>query len=1408
MGGDRTLFPIVGVGASAGGLEAFTELLKHLPLDTGMAFVLVQHLDPQHESALTQLLSRVTSLPVQDVTNDLKVEPNHVYVIPPNTNLSIAQGVLKLAARPKPPAIHRSVDFFFEALAQDQRERAMGVILSGTARDGTLGLEAIKAEGGITFAQDGSARYDSMPTSAVAAGCVDFVLAPMQIAMELARIAKHPHVAGQAEHATPVPTGRRASLGTTVKETGTEAKRNRSDSPATTLSDYPKILHLLRNHCSVDFSLYKSPTIERRIARRMVLEKHDTLDSYARFLHGNTKELDALYSDLLISVTSFFRNPEAFEVLQRKVFPKLLQQRTDDPVRMWVLGCSAGQEAYSLAMAFMESSEKASRVRKLQIFATDLNDAHLTKARHGLYAKALAQEISPKRLRRFFSEDEGGYRIIKPLREMVVFARQNLISDSPFSRLDLLSCRNLLIYLDPSLQQKALPMFHSALKPEGFLFLGASESVGGFTNLFEPVDKKQKIYSKKAAPTQAFRPPLKKTPGEVLPRQPRPVVQIAPGQEMTTHSFRGEFNVEREADRVTAKQFAPPGVLVNAELQVLQFRGATSAYLQPATGKASFDVLKMARQGLMLPLRSVIDKAKKDNKSVRKENIRLAQNGNTRTVNIEVIPLKNLPERCYLILFEETGAASSARGTIAKAHPPRGAVKATPSASKQESRRVADLQAELAETRDYLQSVEEQQEAANEELQAANEEVQSTNEELQSINEELETSKEELESTNEELTTINEEMTNRNAELNRLNSDLANFQASTKLAIVLVGSDLTIRRFSPQAKKQFGLSASHLGRPFGNVRHNLVFEDARPERSASAVVSPIPSDVETFVAEVIANVQEREHEVRDKEGRWYSLRARPYFTEDNRVDGAVLVLVDIDALKRSEQIVATARDFAEAIVQSSRDPLVILNSDLRVHTANEAFYRTFKVTPEETEGRMLYELSNREWDIPRLRELLEEILPRNSYFNDFEVVHDFAALGHRTMMVNARTLAGVAGEPARTLLGIQDVTEAQSQNEERVTIAKETGRQKDEFLAMLAHELRGPLAPIRNFLEIMKRAGGDAGLAEQARAAIELQVNQITRLIEDLVDASRVSRGKLNLRREQVELGAVVHRAVDASREAIEAAKHKLTTALPRRPIYLYADPVRLAQLLTNLLINACKYTEPGGQIALDVVPNGAEVVISIKDTGIGIPTEMLQNIFEMFVQVDQSIERTRGGLGIGLTLVRQLVEMHGGSVQAYSDGRGHGSEFVVRLPVQTQQTRPRATTAIGREPPLGAGQRILVVDDNEDAANSLATLLRMTGNETRVAHDGLKAVELAGTFRPDIVLLDIGLPKLNGYEACSRIREHAWGKHMVLVALTGWGQDEDRQKSKDAGFDGHLVKPTDLATLTRLLSGLLPSQV
>ena len=1484
-GGPPALFPIVGIGASAGGLEAFSELLTHLPLDTGLGFVLVQHLDPQHYSALAQLLGRVTSLPVLEVTDRQRVAPNHVYVIPPNTDLTLAGGVLTLQPRPDTRAPHRSIDFFLETLARDCGPRAIGVILSGAATDGTLGLEAIKAEGGITFAQNESAKYDSMPRSAVAAGCVDFVLSPAAIAHELARIAAHPAVAAD-------PTSASTPVGHPLPHAGTDV----------TLAGVAPILRLLRAHAGVDFSLYKTSTVQRRILRRMIVTKHRAPGAYATFLRGNGQELDALFQDMLISVTSFFRNAEAFDVLVRSVFPALLAQPAGEPIRAWVLGCSTGQEAYSVAMAFAEASDSSPRLRPLQVFATDVNEVLLETARRGLYPRSIAQDLTPERLQRFFVDEGGGYRVTSALRDMVVFARHNLISDPPFSRLDLISCRNLLIYFEAALQQRVFPMFHYVLRAGGFLYLGASESVGGFTELFEPVDKKQKIYVKRAGSTPVFHGVARRIPGG-RPLAPKVVADAvdASGRPAPGGS-RPELDVQREADRVTVHRLAPPAVLVGDDLQILQFRGTTGAFLEPPTGKATLNVLKMARAGLAAPLRSAITKARKLNEPVRSNDIRLDDDGAARTVQVEVVPLRNLDERCFLIVFQEVSGGrpappGRARASVARRAPGTAA------------RVIAELQRELAEGRDYLQAMQEQHDAANDELQTSNEEVQSANEELQSINEELETSKEELESANEELTTVNDEMSLRNAELGRLNSDLVNVQAAAHMAIVLLGRDLTVRRFSAQAEKRFNLLATDVGRPMSHIKHDVVMPD-----------------LEALIRGVIDTVRPRECEVQDRQGYWFSLRVRPYVTVDNVVDGAVLVLVDIDELKRSAQRLITARDYVTNIIETVRDPLVVLDGTLRVERVNRAFRQMFLLGDVDTEGKFIYDLGDGQWDIPELRTLLSEILPHHTILEKFLVERDFTGLGFRHMLLNARRMRNDDGTTERIILAVEDITErkrveadvhretsrfetllnevplgvymvdqdlrirhvnpstvhvfgnlpdligrdfddvmhrlwpgpyadevvrrfrhtlatgepyvAPERGEQRRdrgvteyyawqihrlplpdgdfgvvcyfrdisvevkarTALAESDRHKDEFLAMLAHELRNPLAPILVSIDVIRQAKAHTpALVDQALDLIRRQVGHMVRLVDDLLDVGRISRGRIDLRRERVELLAAISQVVEGTRALFERRDQTLVVELPAEPVYLNVDPVRLGQIVGNLLNNANKFTAHGGRVWL-VVESGSQAVIRVRDTGIGIAAEHLTSVFDMFTQVDTSLERASTGLGIGLTLVKTLTEMHGGSVTASSRGLGHGSEFVVRLPTDDSGTVP--TIAPAAPDVAAAPLRILVVDDHHDAADSLAMLLTMNGHQTCTEHDGAAAVAAVATFCPDVILMDIGLPGLNGYEAARQIRaQHSGPNRPVLVALTGWGQSEDRQRSKDAGFDVHVVKPMDDVTLGRMLA-------
>lgn len=1327
-------FPIVGIGASAGGLEALSQLLRALPPDSGMGFVFVQHLDPDHESALTEILSRSTSLSVRVITDGDRVTPNHVHVIPRDTSLGIAGGVLELHPRARGPAPQRPIDVFFEALALDQGDRAIGVILSGTGNDGTQGLEAIKAEGGITFAQDGSAKYDGMPKSAAAAGCVDLVLSPADIAKELARLAIHPRV-GEGESS----------------------------------DGYESVLLALRNHSGVDFSHYKPSTLGRRMNRRLVLNRKKSLPEYADFLRENANEVSALYADVLIGVTSFFRNPETFDFLRRRTLPELLRRDSDDPIRCWVLGCSTGQEAYSIAMALVEACEDAPRMRTLQIFATDLNEVGLEKARQGLYPKTIADEMSPERLRRFFSEENGGYQISKSLREMVVFARQNVLADPPFSRMDLISCRNLLIYLQSGLQQKVMPTFHFALRPHGFLLLGASESVSGFTHLFDAIDKKHKVFAKKPAANVHLSLPIRVPASESLPlaaRRPKATDLFA--------EVPGETTARREADRISANKFAPPGVIVSADLQVLQFRGATGAYLESPAGRASFDLLKMARDGLMMPLRSAIALACKEGRAVRKV-AKLTKKGASRNVTIDVIPLENSMETGFLILFGESQKS--------KPHEP----KRTPKG--QEQTRQREMEAELAELREYVQSLREAFEATSEEQQASNEEVQSANEELQSLNEEMETSKEELESANEELTTVNDEMSSRNLELGRLNDDLVNFQNSSRLCLVLLGRDLTIRRFSPRAEGQFDLLAADVGRPIGHLRHDLVRTDGST------------LDLLAICSEVVSDVREQEMELRDGGGRWLSLRVRPYLTLDNKVDGASLVLVDITNVKMSDQAARRSEAQRAAIVEASDD--AITSIDLRgvVQTWNAGAERLFGYTSGEVIGKpavFLFPPDRVDEEAAILARVARgEAVER---YETKRLCKDGKLVAVSLTVSPIRDTEGVVIGVARIARDIRQQKELEDVLRQRGADLMATDDRKNEFLAMLGHELRNPLSALTNALHLLGRVPQEPARVEPLREMMMRQTLRMRNLLDQLLDIARVISGKVVLADDRVELSDVIRSAVETVRSLSDTRRHTLAVSLPTEgDAIVRGDALRLTQVVENLLTNAVKYTDEGGSVSL-TLQSGAEASrITVRDSGIGISPEFLPHVFEVFTQSPRSLDRAKGGLGLGLPLVKRLVEMHGGRVEARSGGVGKGSEFIVTLP-GVHEERPPVGNAKPAQTELSEipSRKILVVDDELDSAEVLAELLRRDGHRALAVGDGPAALEALSTFGPHVVLLDLGLPKMDGYEVARRMRQESGGKAALLIALTGY--QNDARRLEEAGFDAHLIKPADVQKLAALL--------
>lgn len=949
-------FPIVGIGASAGGLEAFAQLLSAVPENTGAAFVLVQHLDPQHESLLADILTPSTKMPVQTVYDGITVEPDNVYVIPPNKSMELHDGSLRLARRE--PGLHLPIDIFFRSLAQVQGSRAIGVVLSGNASDGSLGVRAIKAECGMTFAQDeASARFSGMPRNAVATGAIDAVLAPAEIGRELGRIVNH-----------------RFLIAATPGDAGSETLPEGD-------GDLKRILAMLQVATKVDFSQYKLTTIRRRLGRRLIVLQLDTLAEYAQYLQKKPGEFAELYKDLLISVTSFFRDPETFEALVQHVRPAA-EERAErhEPLRLWAPGCATGEEVYSLAIRLHEFINQEQLGVSLQIFGTDISEPALERARQGIYGSVIADNVSESRLRRYFTRTDGSYQINKLIRESCVFARHDVTQDPPFSRMDVVTCRNVLIYFDANVQRKVLPTFHYALNPQGILMLGTAETTGPAADLFTAVDKAHHIYRRKSVPTRL-----------VLEMTGRMTADPS-----VAHRAEGPSgpDLHKRLDRIIQARYSPDAVVVDPELRIVQFKGYTAPYLDPSPGEATFNLLRMVKESLVVPLRRALQKAAEGDALVREEPATVDINGQPEEITLEVSPIVtgDAQGRYFLIVFNR-----NAKSTFSGAADRREPSQETDSQT---------LQRELAETREYVRTLREEYEGHAVELRAANEEARSANEELQSTNEELGTTKEELQSANEELTTVNEELHTRNRELAAINSDLRNVLSSITVAIVMVDDDLRVRRFNNAAEKLLELGPLDVGRPIGHLRANI--QTPRLEEQARKVIETLNASFE---------------EVQDTNGCWYSIGIRPYRTVDERIAGAVITFHDIDALKRGREAAEEAREYAESLVDTVREPLVVLDQDLRVQRATSAFYQTFLVSREETEGRFLYDLGNGQWNRPRLRELLGSALFKSEPFHDFEVEHDFPHIGRRTMRLNARRIPRRDPQQRTVLLAIEDVTE-------------------------------------------------------------------------------------------------------------------------------------------------------------------------------------------------------------------------------------------------------------------------------------------------------------------------------------------------------------------------------------------------
>lgn len=952
-------FFIVGIGASAGGLEALSALLSHITID-GAAFVVVQHLAPNQKSMLTELLGRASCLRVVTAEDGMAVQPNNIYVTPPNAELALLNSILHVFTPEATARPRLSIDAFFRSLAEDQGANAVGVVLSGTGTDGTFGLSAIKAAGGITFVQEPStAKFDGMPRSALESGAADFCLSPQQIADEIPRLSKHPYL--------------RKSLAIPQFQ-----------------EHLGKLAVLVRNAFGIDLTHYKPSTIERRIQRRMAVHRVEQIGTYLRICQRDRKELNALHNDLLINVTSFFRDGEPFDVLKNVVLSRLLEAKKEqDAFRVWVPGCSSGEEAYSIGICLLEVLEELEQQElklKVQIFATDVDSEALQQARRGIYPPNIATDVSPERLRKYFMKThDGRYQICRRVRDMVVFSIQNLSRDPPFSKLDLVSCRNLLIYLQAGIQKKVLRILHYSLNPRGILLLGTSESVGEASDLFSLIDRKNKLYLSKhvVSPESSFELAL----GTPAVHPPPTFPQLTAG--------RPAVSIGHLADRQILEQHAPPAVVINANMDILYYRGRTDRYLTQPSGVATHNILRLVRPELYALIKSTIDSALDSSDPVLTP-ARVKSEGpgwQAITLVAQMIQEPETKARCVLILFKdalppgpESVAPQSASGSPA----------AKPDEVTQQ------LKQELALTRDYLQSTIEELQHVNEDLKAANEELQSSIEELQSTNEELETSKEELQSTNEELITLNDELQNRMRDLSGANDDLHNLLLGVDRAVVIVGLDLRIRRYTQSAEKLLNLLPTDIGRSASQL--NLFLGGL---------------GIEEMISDSIESVSSIEREVLAVDRRWYSVRIVPYRTLDLSIRGAVISIIDIELPKRRIELTAAVSEYATEALSAIPNPLLIVNAELVVIWVNASYYQTFHLLPEEVVGLKLAKIGTGEWSSSELQRRIEDSLTSDVPFRDLELTLNFQGLGRRRITVSGSRIRRVAYETALVLLSIE-----------------------------------------------------------------------------------------------------------------------------------------------------------------------------------------------------------------------------------------------------------------------------------------------------------------------------------------------------------------------------------------------------
>ena len=962
---ENSRIPVVGIGSSAGGLEALSKIFGNMPTDSGAAFVLIQHLDPSHKSSMVELLQRYTSMEVIEIQDGMRVEANKLYVTPPNKNIGIINGVLHLAVPKEPHGLRRPIDFFFQSLAEDTGDYAVGIILSGFGSDGTIGIRAIKSMGGMIMAQDpDSSISGSMPSSAIDTNLVDYINPPEKIPEDLVSY---------------------------IKRLGEKPPRRIIGHDEETLTSIQKIIIIIKNRTGHDFSLYKESTISRRIARRMNVHQIDNVSDYLKYIQNHPKEVNILFKELLINVTGFFRDPEAFKSFKDKLTSKVLDKKEEgERVRIWVPGCSTGEEIYSIGIIIQEYIDKTGKNLEVQLFGTDIDEDAIHSARAAVYPSTIVSAVSEERLKRFFIKKGDSYKVKKVIREMAIFAPHDVLINPPFSKLDALSCRNVLIYMNKDAQKKILAAFTYALDSGGILFLGPSESISNFIESFTTLDNKWKIFkSKKTSyrPSESFISfPYAKLPEGSLEASDLEIIG------------KSNKNIAKNVEKLLIEKYAPSTAIINKEGKVVFIKGRVGKYLEPAEGVANLNIVDMGREGLKFELNSAINEAVLKDKEVVYKNLDVKTNGSFQTINLVVTPIREpkLMKDLLMVTFHDIEPQENIKEEIPKTTPKK-------------DKRIMELEDELRVTKDRLHTTIEELETSNEELKSANEELQSMNEELQSTNEELETSKEELQSLNEELLTVNTELQNKVDQLSEVNDDMNNLLNSIEVPTIFVDKDIKIKRFTKETSKLINLIPSDVGRPLKDIVSNVEYDDMIKD-----------------IREVMDRVIYKESEVRTKDDKWYTVRIIPYKTTENIIDGAVITFTDITEQKEIQNL-SNQLNYVIGIVDTVREPLIVLNDELKVISANKSFYTKFKVHEKDTEGKLFYNIGNNQWDIPELKHLLEEVLPKNQRFENFEVEYDFPQIGHKKMLLNARKIpakqaSGKTLGKGLILLAIEDIS--------------------------------------------------------------------------------------------------------------------------------------------------------------------------------------------------------------------------------------------------------------------------------------------------------------------------------------------------------------------------------------------------